>query len=206
MTLMKNRFGCLLVTAVLLGALVPTSSSATSSRKTFGTIPSVIEAQEAWNKGRTQTAIRHALRVVRESSRSADLEIAYHILCAASAARSDFDTALSYCDRVVSLTREQNWRHLNNRANVLLRAGRVDAALADYDAALAVLASDDAKAAAEDRMASSELVQGNLLVAQQMRAEQTRSIASTSNPNPSAAAVSNDTFSGEAPPAKLASE
>jgi tetratricopeptide (TPR) repeat protein len=189
-----------------MGAVAPENSDATSSRRAFGTIPSVVKAGDAWTQRRTQSAVRHALRVIRDSKRPPDLEGAYHILCAASADRGDFDTALGYCDQVVDLTHGEDWRHLNNRGNVLLRSGSIDAAAADYAAALALLTEDETHDAAEGQFASLQIVHGNLALVRHATAEQGRALATTQGLRTRAETRGHDPLLGEPPPASLATD
>jgi tetratricopeptide (TPR) repeat protein len=187
-----RRVGCLLLVVAMFGIAFPATSGANCSRKVFGVLRNLVEAREAWAKGRAQTAIRLASLVVRDSTRAVERAGAYHVLCVVRTARGELDTALRHCDRAVSLTRDQNWRHLNNRGNVLVGMGRVSAAVEDYDAALALLRSDEAERGAEERLASAELLQANRAVASRAIVDHASNRASASGSRSSGEAAITD--------------
>lgn len=65
----------------------------------------------------------------------------HNALCVAHSAGKNWDEALKACDQAVAI-RSGHWMALNSRGTVHLMAGRISAAIADYEAALASLSEN----------------------------------------------------------------
>lgn len=84
--------------------------------------------------------VADGLALTEKAMESDDLSIwekaaAYNNTCVGFLRLKLYEQAKANCERAVAIN-DENWRFLNNRANAHLGLGQIDAAIADYIAAL----------------------------------------------------------------------
>ena len=148
-----RRLGWVLVLATTTGLLHATSPRAESEsvyRRETGSgrvlwlsgsseVPSPVPARHV---GAAETAAHRSARNVRGTLSPGDRQTALYLACVGGTQLGRAESALRFCDEAVSLSGARDPRHLNNRANALLQAGRVAEAIADYRRAIALLKKD----------------------------------------------------------------
>jgi tetratricopeptide (TPR) repeat protein len=107
------------------------------STTVIGPNPLLSEGTEAMLAARWQQGIELIERGLQTSSDAGQRAAAYSNLCAGYIALGDYDRALMNCDEALKLD-ANNWRTYNNRAGALLGKGRLDEALHDVEAGLAL--------------------------------------------------------------------
>ncbi len=119
---------------------------------TESTSPSLKRAVRAWHRDNYEMAIRHTDVALGHKLLRADRELALAISCALRREVGEVEAGLAHCDQLVELTDGRDGRHLNSRGNARMRAGDVEAAVLDYQAALALAAETETFGMAEQKL------------------------------------------------------
>lgn len=132
---MRNRllFGLL---ATLLTAASVRADEAMSST-VIGPNALLTEGTEAMVAERWRQGVELLEAGIKVASDPDQRAAAYSNLCAGYIALGDYDRALINCDAALKID-TNNWRTYNNRAGALLGKGRLDEALHDVEAGLAL--------------------------------------------------------------------
>ena len=177
-----TRLAWVLVLATTTGLLHTTSARAESEsvyRHATGSstvlwlsgsseVPAPVRARHV---GAAETAAHRSTRAVRGTLSPSDRETALYLACVGGTQLGRAESALRFCDEAVLLRGARDPRHLNNRANALLQAGRVAEAIADYRRAIALLKKDARRgktaegSANEPEGRASEVLAANLALA-----------------------------------------
>jgi tetratricopeptide (TPR) repeat protein len=123
-----------------LCALVPQVTAAAddaTSATVIGPNAAITEGVEAMLGRRWLRGIELTEQGLASLASPTDRAAAYSNLCAAYVALRDFDRALEECNAALKLD-SGNWRTYNNRAGALVGKGRLDEALHDVEAGLAL--------------------------------------------------------------------
>lgn len=128
---------------LVLVAWPPPQSAAgdVGSAVRFGRNELLVSGTDAMHRGQFEEGISLILRGLKGNVPKHQRAEAYSNLCAGYNVTGQFDKALSYCDRSLSLN-DGNWRAYHNRAYALLAQSRIDEAIEDASAGLA-LAPDE---------------------------------------------------------------
>jgi tetratricopeptide (TPR) repeat protein len=122
-----------------VGAPVSVASPGGSASYDTASPPTALsDAVRSWAEGKKAQAVRSAHRAMRVSLRKNELITALGIACQGKTDLGRPEAAIPFCTRAVSLTQTQDWRSLSHRGNAHLQSGRLEEAIADYEAALAL--------------------------------------------------------------------
>jgi len=125
---------------VVLAAVAPQLTAAADdpvSATVLGPNAAITEGVEAMLGRRWLRGIELTEQGLASLASPSDRAAAFSNLCAAYVALRDFDRALEECDQALKLD-TGNWRTYNNRAGALIGKGRLDEALHDVEAGLAL--------------------------------------------------------------------
>lgn len=101
-----------------------------------------VAALDAGEYGQALKLTEQALNLVLTPR---DRTAALNNRCVAQIYLHRFEAALATCNKLIRGS-PPNWRYFNNRANVYLQSGDIDAAIADYDRALDLARAIEARA------------------------------------------------------------
>ena len=124
----------------LLAALASAAAAAgepAMSVTVIGPSNLLTEGTDAMLAERWQRGIELLEEGLKSSSDTSERAAALSNLCAGYVALGDYDRALESCDEALKLD-SGNWRTYNNRAGALMGKGRLDEALHDVEAGLAL--------------------------------------------------------------------
>ena len=143
----------------------------------FESSPLVMDAAAAINAGEYERALKLAQQALALVLAPEDRASALNNLCIAQTYLHLYEAALETCDKLIRGS-PPNLRYFNNRANVYLQSGDIDAAIADYGRALDLARALEAQTetaaemtpAGEDgEMKLSDLLLKNLNLARERR-------------------------------------
>jgi tetratricopeptide (TPR) repeat protein len=132
---MRNRLAIGLLAALASAAAAAGESA--MSVTVIGPNNLLTEGTDAMLAARWQQGIELLEEGLKSSSDTSERAAALSNLCAGYVALGDYDRALESCDEALKLD-AGNWRTYNNRAGALMGKGRLDEALHDVEAGLAL--------------------------------------------------------------------
>lgn len=132
---MRNHLAIALLAA--LASAAAAAGEPAMSATVIGPNSLLTEGTDAMLAERWQRGIELLEEGLKSSSDASERAAALSNLCAGYVALGDYDRALESCDAALKLD-AGNWRTYNNRAGALLGKGRLDEALHDVEAGLAL--------------------------------------------------------------------